>query len=79
MAVTQKTVKTKITDRFTITAGEATYNVEEHTRYEVKNINDVKTEVLGRKYLLTDDGRGVIKNEIDNSYTIPSLGIKAVR
>ena len=80
MATSTVTVKTKITDTFTITAdGGTVYNVQEHTRYEVKKVADVKTEVLGRVYLLTDDGRGVIKNEIENSYSIPSLGVKGVR
>ncbi len=80
MATSTTVVKTKITDTFTLTGdGGTVYNVQEHTRYEVKKVADVKTEVLGRVYLLTDDGRGVIKNDIENSYSIPSLGVKAVR
>lgn len=80
MASSTNAIKTKITDTFTLTDNAGTvYKVQEHTRYEVKKIADVKTEVLGRVYLCTDDGRGVIKNHIENTYSIPSLGIKAIR
>ena len=36
-------------------------------------------ELQGRSYLKTEDGRGVIKIADTNTYTIPSLGVKAVR
>ena len=80
MATTRAVVKTRITETFTITArtGE-TYQVEEHTRYEATNTAGVKGEVLGRAHLMTTDGRGVIKNHDDNTYSIPSLGVKATR
>lgn len=80
MATTRAPIKTKITDQFTITGenGEV-FQVEQHTRVEVKKIDGVKTEVLGSAYLLTSDGRGVLTSQTINSYSIPSLGVKATR
>lgn len=72
-------VKTKITDSFTLTADDGeVYQVEEHTRYTVKRLPGGSREELGASYLKTEDGRGVTRNS-DNTYSIPSLGIKAVR
>jgi hypothetical protein len=80
MAGSSTTVKTKVTDTFELTDdSNVVYKVEEHTRYEIKKVDGVKHEVLGRAHLMTVDGRGVLKNEKDNVYTIPSLGVKAVR
>jgi hypothetical protein len=80
MASSTTAVKTKITDTFTVTDDNGiVYQVQQHTRYEVKKVDGVKSEILGRAYFLTEDGRGVLKNEKDNTYSIPSLGLKAVR
>jgi hypothetical protein len=80
MAVTKAAVKTKITETFTITASNGdTYQVQEHTRYEVTKSKAGNQEHLGRAYYKTEDGRGVLKNADDNTYTIPSLGVKASR
>jgi hypothetical protein len=70
---------TKITQTFTIAAktGES-YCVHEHTRCETAKVNGVKRETLGKAYLKTDDGRGVLKND-NGSFSIPSLGIVAHR
>jgi hypothetical protein len=80
MATTATVVKTKVTDTFTVVGdnGEI-YTVEQHTRYENKKVDGTKTEILGKSYFLTSDGRGVLKNEKDGSYTIPSLNIKAMK
>ncbi len=79
MASTPTAVKTKITESFTVVDDNGTeHKVDEHTRYEVKKVDGVKSEVLGRSYLLTDDGRGVLKGD-KGIYSIPSLGLKAVR
>lgn len=80
MASMTATVKTKVTDQFTLQGDDGVrYEVQEHTRYEMKMVNGSKTEVLGRAYLLTTDGRGVVQGMGQNAYTIPSLGIKAMR
>lgn len=72
-------IKTKITDTFTLTADDgAVYEVQQHTRYVVKKVQGSNRETLGESYLKTIDGRGVSKVR-DNTYAIPSLGIKAVR
>jgi hypothetical protein len=72
-------VKTKITDTFKLTADDgAVYEVQQHTRYVVKKVQGTNREALGDSYLKTVDGRGVNKIH-DNTYSIPSLGIKAVR
>jgi hypothetical protein len=79
MATTVTAVKTKITDQFSIVGdGGETYEVEEHTRYEVKKVGGVKSETMGRAYLVTVDGRGVLKQD-GRAYSIPSLGVKALR
>ena len=71
---------TKITETFQlIDDNGAVHVVQEHTRLEVKKVDGEKREILGRAYLLTDQGRGVLKNIVDGSYSIPSLSIKAVR
>ena len=69
----------KITQSFSITssAGES-YVVQEHTRYTTVNVDGVKRQQFGRAFLKTEDGRGVLKNP-DNTYAIPSLGIKAAQ
>ena len=69
----------KITQTFTIAAksGE-TYTVNEHTRCESSKVEGVKRVVLGKAYLKTDDGRGVLKND-NGSFSIPSLGVTAQR
>jgi hypothetical protein len=73
------TIKTKITDSFTLTADDGeVYQVQEHTRYSVKRLSGGNREELGASYLKTEDGRGVVKSP-NGSYSIPSLGIKAVR
>jgi hypothetical protein len=73
------TVKTKVTETFTLTADDGViYEVEQHTRYIVKKLPSGKREELGASYLKTVDGRGVNKIR-DNMYCIPSLGINAVR
>jgi hypothetical protein len=73
------TIKTKITDTFSMTADDGiTYQVHEHTRYVVKKLPGGNREELGASYLKTEDGRGVSKIK-DNTYAIPSLGVKAVR
>ena len=71
--------KIKVTESFTITAdnGES-YVVEEHTRCSTTKRGGVTHEQLGGSFLKTEDGRGVLKNA-DNTYAIPSLGVKAVR
>ena len=70
---------TKITESFTISAqtGEV-FNVHEHTRCETARVAGVKRETLGKAYLKTDDGRGVLKND-NGSFSIPSLGMTAHR
>jgi hypothetical protein len=74
-------LKTKITETFAITASSGeTYQVQEHTQVEVTRTGGVKREKVGRSYLKTEDGRGVLKNSDNNTYAIPSLGIeKATR
>lgn len=80
MASSATVVKTKVTDTFTLVDDNgAEHRVEEHTRYEVKKVDGVKNEVLGRAYLMTVDGRGVLKIDKGNTFSIPSLGLKAVR
>jgi|GEM_PF-3341263 hypothetical protein len=73
-------LKTKITETFTVTADDgAVFQVQEHTQFEVTRRAGVIKEQQGRSYLKTEDGRGVIKNHDNNTYTIPSLGVKARR
>jgi len=80
MATSTTTPKTKITETFTLVDDNGeTHKVEEHTRYEIKKVNGEKREVIGRAFLLTDGGRGVLKNVKDGSYSIPSLSVKAIR
>jgi hypothetical protein len=69
----------KITQSFSITSstGEA-YVVQEHTRCNTINVAGVKRQEMGRIFYKTEDGRGVLKNP-DNTYAIPSLGIKAAQ
>lgn len=69
----------KITETFTIAAqsGE-TFGVQEHTRCETVKVAGVKRETLGRAFLKTDDGRGVLRND-NGSFSIPSLGVTALR
>jgi len=69
----------KITESFSITSGTGElYVVQEHTRYTNVNVGGVKKQQMGRAFLKTEDGRGVLKNA-DNTYAIPSLGIKAAK
>jgi hypothetical protein len=70
---------TKITEIFTISsqAGEV-FNIQEHTRCETARVAGVKRETMGKAYLKTDDGRGVLKND-NGSFSIPSLGLTAHR
>ena len=69
----------KVTQSFSVTAGTGdSYVVQEHTRYTTINVDGVKKQQLGRTFLKTEDGRGVLKNP-DNTYAIPSLGIKAAQ
>lgn len=72
--------KTKITEEFVIAgaAGEE-YAIQEHTRYTTTTVGGKKSEVLGRAYLLTADGRGVLKANGQNAYSIPSLGLQSLR
>jgi hypothetical protein len=80
MARTPVVVKTKITEQFTAVGdGGEEYNIQEHTRCETKSIEGKKTEVLGRAYLLTADGRGVLKTDSHNVYSIPSLNLRVFR
>jgi hypothetical protein len=80
MASSATVQKTKITETFTLVDDNGeTHKVEEHTRYEIKKVNGEKQEILGRAFLLTDAGRGVLKNIKDGSYSIPSLSVKAIR
>jgi hypothetical protein len=73
-------LKTKITETFTVKADDgAEFQVQEHTQFEVTRKAGVTRELQGRSYLKTEDGRGVIKIADTNTYTIPSLGVKAVR
>ena len=69
----------KITESFTIAApsGEV-FSVQEHTRCESAKVAGVKRETMGKAYLKTDDGRGVLKND-NGSFSIPSLGVTAHR
>ena len=70
---------TKITESFTITAQTGQlFNVQEHTRCETTRVAGVKRETLGKAYLKTDDGRGVLRND-NGSFSIPSLGTIAHR
>jgi hypothetical protein len=70
---------TKITQSFSITSGTGeSYVVQEHTRYTNINVGGIKKQQLGRAFLKTEDGRGVLKNP-DDTYAIPSLGIKAAK
>ena len=72
-------IKTKVTETFSLTADDGVvYQVEQHTRYVVKKLPSGNREELGASYLKTVDGRGVSKIR-DNTYAIPSLGIKGVR
>lgn len=73
-------LKTKVTEKFTITskAGDA-YEVEEHTQFTVVKVDGKSQERLGRSYFKTVDGRGVLKNNDDNTYAIPSLNVKGSR
>ena len=72
--------KIKITETFPVTADDGVvFQVQEHTQFEVTKRAGVTRELQGRSYLKTEDGRGVIKNHDNNTYTIPSLGVKAVR
>jgi hypothetical protein len=70
---------TKITESFTISSstGEV-FNIQEHTRCETARVAGVKRETMGKSYLKTDDGRGVLKND-NGSFSIPSLGTTAHR
>jgi hypothetical protein len=69
----------KITQSFNITSATGDlYVVQEHTRYTTINVDGVKRQQMGRAFLKTEDGRGVLKNP-DNTYAIPSLGIKAAQ
>ena len=69
----------KITQSFSITSSTGdSYLVQEHTRYTTVNVDGVKRQQMGRAFLKTEDGRGVLKNP-DNTYAIPSLGIKAAQ
>ncbi len=71
--------KIKVTDEFTVTDDDGqVHPVQEHTRYTVKKVAGVSREDVEASYLKTEDGRGVIKNP-DETYSIPSLGVKAVR
>ena len=69
----------RITGEFTIAApsGEV-FNVQEHTHVETAKVGGVKRETIGRVYLKTDEGRGVIKNN-NGSFSIPSLNVTAQR
>jgi hypothetical protein len=70
----------KITETFTIkSAAGDVYRVLEHTRCVTAKVGGVTRESLGRVFYKTEDGRGVLKNADDNTYAIPSLGIKAAR
>lgn len=70
----------KITETFTIkSASGDVYRVMEHTRCVSSKVAGVTREVIGRAFYKTEDGRGVLKNPDDNTYAIPSLGIKAAR
>jgi hypothetical protein len=69
----------KITDSFSVasSSGEV-FNVEEHTRCETARVAGVKRETMGKAFLKTDEGRGVLKND-NGSFSIPSLGMTAHR
>lgn len=70
---------TKITESFTVaTSNGDVFNVQTHTRCETARIAGVKRETLGKVFLKTDDGRGVLKND-NGSFSIPSLGMTAHR
>ena len=80
MARTPVAVKTKITEQFTAVGdGGEEYSIQEHTRWETKSVEGKKTEVLGRAYLLTTDGRGVLKTDSHGVYSIPSLNLRVFR
>jgi hypothetical protein len=80
MAVTSAAPKTKIASTFTInTAGGEPFVVHEHVRYATSKVGGVSREVLGRVFFKTEDGRGVIHNADDDTYSIPSLDIKSAR
>lgn len=69
----------KITQSFSITTSTGeTYLIQEHTRCVTTNVAGVKRQEMGRIFYKTEDGRGVLKNP-DNTYAIPSLGIKAAK
>jgi hypothetical protein len=70
---------TKITQSFTVAsqAGDV-FQIEEHTRCVTARVAGVKKETLGKAYLKTNDGRGVLAND-NGSYAIPSLGVTAYR
>ena len=72
-------LSTKITESFTISsqAGEV-FNIQEHTRCETARVSGVKRETMGKAYLKTEDGRGVLKND-NGSFSIPSLGLTVHR
>jgi hypothetical protein len=70
---------TKITESFTISAASGeVFTVQEHTRCETARVAGVKRETMGKAYLKTEDGRGVLKND-NGSFSIPSLGMTAHR
>jgi hypothetical protein len=69
----------KITDTFQIVSGEESYKVQEHTRCSTTLVHGVKKEQKGRIFYKTEDGRGVLKNADNDTYAIPSLGIKAAK
>lgn len=80
MATTKTAPKTRITDTFMIsTNGGETFKVVEHTKYETSKVAGVAREKIGRAFLKTEDGRGVIRNPDDNTYSIPSLEIKSAK
>jgi len=69
----------KITDTFQIVSGADSYKVQEHTRCSTTVVQGVKQEQRGRIFYKTEDGRGVLKNADNDTYSIPSLGIKAAK
>ena len=70
----------KITQTFDIVSPSGdSFRVEEHTRCAVVLVNGVKQQQLGRIFYKTNEGRGVLKNVDNDTYAIPSLGIKAAK
>lgn len=68
----------KVTDRFTITAGNGDmYRIVEKTEFAVMYTVSGESEHAGKVWCETEDGRGV-NSHGDGTYSIPTLSVTGV-